>query len=123
MHNLQHASAGGHELHPCAVKSSMTTGAAPSATAGSDPPVASASAITILGRPFMNASYAFVVARLGMRFVTRLAALLAVSTAGPAAVAAQPVSQSLPGRLPAAVIPVHYEISVAPDALALSFTG
>jgi len=54
-----------------------------------------------------------------MHPVTRLSLLLAFWTAGPAALAAEP----LPGRLPAGVIPVHYEISVAPDARALTFTG
>lgn len=54
-----------------------------------------------------------------MHLLTGLSIVLAFSTSGLPAAAGEP----LPGRLPAGVIPLHYEISVTPDARALTFTG
>ncbi|MGH8310799.1 MAG: hypothetical protein ACRETX_13510, partial [Steroidobacteraceae bacterium] len=34
-----------------------------------------------------------------------------------------PTGEARPGRLPSGVIPVHYDISIEPDARALTFTG
>ncbi len=53
-----------------------------------------------------------------MRVAVRLFALLVC--AWPVLAAAD---EPLPGRLPRGVVPVHYDISVEPDARALSFTG
>ena len=53
-----------------------------------------------------------------MRVVVRLFALLVCAL--PVLAAAD---EPLPGRLPRGVVPVHYDISVEPDARALSFAG
>ena len=57
-----------------------------------------------------------------MNFVTsRTAALICLACA--ACSPETPTGESRPGRLPSAVIPVHYDIGVEPDARALTFTG
>jgi len=58
------------------------------------------------------------VARYGVHFLTRVTVLLACTTP-----AISVAADSLPGRLPAGVVPLHYEISVRPDARALTFAG
>ena len=54
-----------------------------------------------------------------MRLATRLLVCLAWAAFGVTAAAAE----QRPGRLPPGITPVHYEISVEPDAAALTFTG